>query len=327
MFLIKVFAKLFRIIVFIKDRALYTCLSDSAIPCINWIHKKIAEVYLKNRKLVGFYGECHMYIYDNTVAKNREFKKKYVALGTKEIEYLAKYHRKQINRKEIWNKLDVLIYNDGIPNRKDAPSLSTVLEWVKPEAQKINVTNAVFTGYFPQHTDKVFKNNGYFAWGDKNLNKILNGAENASFLKDIQKDDFYSSDYVNKFFDKAIKFLNLYEKDCDIKIADYIELFGRDRVLFYSVTHPENEIMLEISRRILNTLGIKIDQTQLKNTSTGLFDLHSHGEVVYPSVHKGLNIKEPWGTRKIKPGDYNVSYTFEEYINEYMKIGEIGINE
>jgi hypothetical protein len=48
------------------------------------------------------------------------------------------------------------------------------------------------------------------------------------------------------------------------------------------------------------------------------FNLHSHGEVVYPSVCKALGIDKSIAmTRRIKPGS-KVEYTFREYICAYV---------
>ncbi len=41
------------------------------------------------------------------------------------------------------------------------------------------------------------------------------------------------------------------EKDDDIKIADYIAKNCRKRQLFYAFSHPNNEVLLEITNRLL----------------------------------------------------------------------------
>lgn len=271
----------------------------------------------RKKKLIGFYGECHMYIYGAALLKCRDLKKKYVLLGGKEIEYLARWYGKQINKKSAWNHLDILIYNTGVPERLGAPTLKDIMDWLPDNCQKIEVTNAAFKGYMPQHTERVFKNNGFFIWGDKNLNTIIDTGDTEN-----SHVDNYTVDYINGYFDKAIKHMKLYERKCTVQIADYIEKYGRDRVLYYSVTHPETEIMLEITRRILECLGIKhnLNDSFLNNSQ---FDLHSHGEVVYPSVFKALGIKGNPFERIIQPGNYkDLQYTFEQYICEYVKMGK-----
>lgn len=304
---------------YVRNNFLYFCMDYSSDEKIRYSCRKILLRWLlRGRKLVGFYGECHIYVYAELLRKSREFKRKYVAVGDKEIEYLIRYH-KQINKPSVWNKLDVLVFNSGVPIRQGGPGLSEVLEWLPKEALRIGVTNATFLGYMPQHTSRVFPNQGYFIWGDKNLNRILEAEENIDEnLRILGGEEYYSVAQVQEHFSKAIKKLSTYEKNCIIKIADYIEENGRNRILYYSVTHPETEIMIELARRIAE----KLDVHDIGNTDsfeTELFNLHSHGEVVYPSVCKGLGISDALASnRKIQPGNYPVEYTFEEYIREYV---------
>ena len=311
--------KLSRVKDYIKDRGMYFSLNDSGfVP----LKKVMRRFMLGKRQLVAFYGECHIYIYGGILTHMSDAKKKYFFLGSKEIEYLIRYHEKYIGQKSSWDKLDVIIYNPGVPTRKGAPALEEVLGWIPASCRKIEVTNAVFKGYMPQHTEKVFKNAGYFVWGDKNLNKLLaEHQRDDAALENLKRTDYYTPEFVNSYFDKSVKHLRLYEQQCTVRIADYIERYGRERVLYYSVTHPETEVMNEITKRILKALDIATGE--LPHATDDLFELHSHGEVVYPSVYFGLGIAQDWTERLIQPGNYKEQiYAFCEYLAEYMKQGK-----
>lgn len=326
-FLKRIVNKSKRCLDFINDKFLYFCLdySESERGIKPVLHKCGLNFMLKGRKLICFYGECHIDVYTDLLLKSKSFRKKYLILGGKEIAYLANKHSHFIKRKEAWDKIDVIIYNPGIPDREGAPPLCDVLDWMPKEALRIEVTNAAFKGYMPQHTDRIFLNRGYFIWGDKNLNRLLKEGEiDRNSVQELAKEDFYSEEYVNSYFDKSIKRMKLYEKHCNVKIADYIEVHGREEVLYYSVTHPEFNIMLEITKRIAQMLGINREEILSSNkNASGVLELHSHGEVVYPSVYKGLQIKEDPYERRIQPGNYKISYTFEEYISEYIRMGNL----
>lgn len=318
----KISNKLVRIKDFLYDRCIYWILYLRENNKI--LGNVFSKILLRGRKLVAFYGECHIYLYNAYFVSCKDFKKRYKIVGGKEIEYLAHYHKKQINRSTSWKYVDVLIYNSGIPQRDNAPSLECVLEWLSEKCQKIEVTNAVFKGYMPQHTEKKFENNGYFVWGDKNLNKLLE-LDNIddNLLNELRAREYYSSEYVNTFFDKSIARMKQYERGCTVKIADYVEENGKARVLYYSVTHPENEVMEEIAKRILLLLGIEEDKITLIGKSNCSFDLHSHGEVVYPSVWYGLEIEGEPENRKIQPGNYKaIQLTFDDYIKNYIEMGK-----
>ena len=80
------------------------------------------------------------------------------------------------------------------------------------------------------------------------------------------------------------------------------------------------EIMLELTKRIAEKLEFTIDEGLINSNSTfDSFDLLSHGEIVYPSIYKGLGINEDWRERKIFPGDRrDKAYAFKEYVRAYM---------
>lgn len=318
----KVINKLVRIKAFLNDRCFYWTLYLKENNKI--LGNVFYKILLRGRKLVAFYGECHVYLYNAYFAACKEFKQQYKILGGKEIEYLARYHKRQINRSASWRYVDVLVYNSGVPKREDAPALEFVLEWLPEKCQRIEVTNAAFKGYTPQHTEKKFDNNGYFTWGDKNLNKLLElDDEVDTSLNELKSKAYYNAEYVNSFFDKSITRMKQYERGCTVKIADYVEKHGKTRLLYYSVTHPENEVMEEIAKRILLLLGIESDKLSLAGKSNCSFDLHSHGEVVYPSVWYGLGIEGEPENRKIQPGNYKeIQLTFADYIKEYVEMGK-----
>ena len=279
----------------------------------------LAGLVKHRKKLIGFYGECHIYVYGSALSKCAGLKKKYVIIGAKEIEYLARWHHKQINKESAWKYLDVLIYNPGVPERTGAPTLQKVLEWIPENCQKIEVTNAAFKGYMPQHTERVFKNNGYFIWGDKNLNKLISDEKS---IEETNLRNIYTEQYVNDYFDKSIRHMKMYEKDCTVKIADYIEKHGKNRVLYYSVTHPETEIMAELTHRILEVVGISAKISDAA-ASDPQFNLHSHGEVIYPCVFTGLGIAGDPDKRLIQPGNYKeLQYSFDEYAKEYLRMAK-----
>lgn len=318
----RVKSKLSRIRDYIYDNLIYYGLNDERKASV--LHRIVLKSLVRGRKIIGFYGECHIYVYGGYLSQIELVKQKYCLLGKKEIEYLARWHTKEIAKKSAWDKLDVLIYNPGVPNRNGAPSLEQVLEWIPDKCKKIEVTNAAFKGYMPQHTEHVFKNNGYFVWGDKYLNKLLdNEIVTENNYAELSREDYISEDKVNEHFDKSIKWMKMYERQCTIKIADYIEKNGKDRILYYSVTHPETELMIEITRRILKEIGVDSEDLTSKLSYAGeLFDLHSHGESVYPCVIKGLGIQNSTD-RRVQYGNYKeIRLDFKEYIREYIRLGK-----
>ena len=317
------------VIDFLSDRFLYFCVSSSDSAWKAQAKSSCLKFVLRGRKLVAFFGECHMYMYTELLSWNPAFRKKYLPMGAASIGALVKKYGSIMYRKDTWNKVDVLIYNPNVREPKGGLTTGQVLAWLPEDAKRIEVTNAAFKGYMPQHTERVFPNKGYFNWGDKNLNALLkaNHIDEAA-VSALGGDDFYQADYVTSFFEKSLKQMRLSERECAVKIADYVEEHGRERALYHSVTHPKPELMLELTARIACALGL--DKTCLgprAGTEVEYLDVGSHGELVYPSVWKALGIREgSWETRTIQPGNYLEEYTFWQYVKEYLRMGRENMN-
>ena len=310
------------------DEIVYFCLSnDDGHNFLDYIKKTILNRYSHGRKIIAFYGECHMFVYGDLMRMQKNLNKQYILLGGKGISYLTTHHKKYIFDKRIWRKIDVLLYNVGAPLREDAPSLKQILEWISDSTIAIGITNAVFKGYMPQHTKRVFLNGGEFIWGDKNLNALIDsGSVDEERVLALADENYYSKEYVNDYYDKALKLLYAYEKKSQIKIADYIEKKGKKDILVWSVYHPKVELMEEIVRRIFKYLNLEylsINNSRLKR----VFSLEHNAEAVYPSVYKGLGIHQDPKARLFQPGNslHNKKYSFMEYINQYVIRGRGGI--
>lgn len=58
-------------------------------------------------------------------------------------------------------------------------------------------------------------------------------------------------------YDKSLKILKEKEKDCDVKVSDYIEENIYKKRLFFTFNHPCNSVIIHCVNQILNLLGVK----------------------------------------------------------------------
>ncbi len=302
---------------------LYYYVLDCDFSLFQPLQRAMYTFLTRNKRIIGFYGECHITIYSNYLKSSPILMDRYRLVFAEDINRIARRIPQILGKKRIWNKCDFLIYNFNFPINDGVPRLSLVESWLPDSCKKVSVTNVVFDGYFPQHTNRVFSNDKYFIWGDKNLNRIL---ESGSFdeVYSLFDDNYYSKDDVVRFYERALKRLKMIEKDCCIRIADYVERHGKERVLFYSTTHPESEIMVELTRRILIELGERNDEMQIDYDSlSSLYNLQCHGEIVYPSVYLHLGLPGSYKDRIITPGKHmECHYDFEQYVDEYLQMGQ-----
>lgn len=73
----------------------------------------------------------------------------------------------------------------------------------------------------------------------------------------INNTDMYKKEDIIKNFEHEMKKLKEREKNCDIKISDYIEENYRWKQLFYDPNHPTNDVIKEKAIRVLDILNIK----------------------------------------------------------------------
>ena len=292
------------------DIGFFEIRSDKFDP-IYWLH-----TFANGKKLVGCYGECHMILYRQLLNTSKKFKDNYIFISMPTINDYNNRYKILIDNLDIWRNCDVVILNENEDlDVIKGYSSKDVINAVRNDCKIIKVTPAFFMGYFPQACANrgQFVDWNVFTWEDKNINRFLQQHKEKGCMRKLEDEDFYTESWIDKYESSCFKILKRAERFCDVTIWDYIKENYKQRLLFYSPTHPVNEVIEEIARRILYHLGIdeKI-KLQQKNV------LAIHEMPVYPSVvrHLGLKIDE---NRLLCPGENKKKeYTFESYVNAYI---------
>lgn len=276
-----------------------------------WLDK-----FANKKKIAACYGECHMTLYEQLLNSSEEFAKDYIFLSMPNVNDYTSSYIDLLKNFELWSKCDLLLINesDDMNNfKKYYPG--KIMNSVKKDCKIIRVTPALWGGYFPQ----TCSNRGtivdwdYFTWEDKNINVFIQKHKEKECVYELSRDNYYSVEWLKKYESRCFKILARMEKGCDVKILDYIDKHWKEKILFYSPTHPINEVIEEIAYRILLNLGIDYKVHLNKQRA-----LATHGVPIYPSVLKYIGINK--NGEKISPGnDGNVQIDFEEYITEYIK--------
>ena len=108
------------------------------------------------------------------------------------------------------------------------------------------------------------------------------------------------------------------EEHTNITISDYIRKHFEKRQLFFSPNHPNNELLLECTVRILDFLGMDtVVKTEVVNSHMSLM---GEDVVVYPSVVKKIGLQEFY--KSFFPNRYieNLAYSAVEYYKLYCEI-------
>lgn len=277
----------------------------------------------KEKRLVGTYGFCHMYRYRKVLEDSKQFLNEYIFIDFPALNDVSNVNHKLLKQQEIWELCDVVLYsNNSFIEEYNVPKPKEVLHFLKSGCKLITITSAAFKGYFPQHKvlDNKMKENGMrIGWGDKNIDRMLKeGKSLEQITNSILSVYFIKRDKVETFFQHSLIILQENEKNCDIKIADYIRENYKRELLYYSWSHLATKVLVEFAKRICEVFKITdIDFEKYYYDDFFRMD-YSGEELVYPSVcqvlDKGVAIE-----RKIRPGDfYKDKLSSEEYIKEYI---------
>lgn len=283
-----------------------------------WLKK-----FANGKKIVACYGECHMTCYQELLNSCHEFVNSYIFISMPTVNDYSNSYYELINRLDIWGECDLILLNrnEKLDYLKGYNS-KEILRAKKKNCIVLEITPAFFKGYFPQ----IRENKGnivdwhYFTWEDKNINQFIHNNKEIECSTKIQKPDFYDEQWITQYIAKCFNILIKTEENCDIVIADYIQEHYKERILFYSPTHPVNEVLEEIASRILNKLNIN-EKVKLRKKKA----LALHETPIYPSVNKILGIQTY--NRRFCPGDdENIKMDLGEYIEAYINNARRRVN-
>lgn len=136
----------------------------------------------------------------------------------------------------------------------------------------------------------------------------------------IKAQNFISKDEVLAGVEKSFEELKKREWACDIHMSDFV-VDNYKRQIFYSPNHPTQNVLLELSRRILNFMDIS--DTSFKNTDWLLSEKNSlmgQDIPIYPKVKEILGLKDSlnifYANRNL-PWNFKADYV--EFLVEYAK--------
>lgn len=264
----------------------------------NFIPVNIFEAMVENternrgqkKKLALLFGNCHMCIIKEYLEKS-SFMQEYVIYPLPAICDIEEGYIEE----NVLKKVDLIIYQQVKKENKFGEYLSSnyILAQLKNDARRISISNTYGFGLalFPQSSmnlkykatdeDKY----GWFPYEDKNIDrwmkKNLSIDEMLYYIKD---ENFYSDKEIIENYNENVKKYQQKEKNCDIKIMDYIEENIRFNKLFYDPEHPSNIVLKEIAKRILQYLNLSTSISEI-NRSLEYFEIN-----IYASVKKVLQL-------------------------------------
>lgn len=314
----------FNIFFLLNDEALDISTLASINSNTDWL-KDVVKKFANGRELFFINGNCQTTLLQQYLLANKNFNSSYYCIALPRICQVNKDN--EFLFEVAINISDLCITQPVSINNKFSPKLSTeaIRQGIKNSARIITIPKLHFAGYFPQLAKVQFNavalgKQPVFAYGDKYLNEFLSKGEHFETIKDkILDKKFLSPDFVLNYFYEQLKIFIKDEKDCDIKMYDYIEKNARKEILWHSFNHPTNVVIKELAKRILNRF--EFDSADISFEDEVVLDendgLRGQMQLIYPSVYFALGVPMENKLYTLNVNSSSIRVASEDYIRIY----------
>ena len=322
-----------------RDFVPYTCFEAGIIRYFRLrdiLETEEATLYFlkwlkKEKKLAAFYGNCQMHMVQRLMVNSKTFMDEFISLELPAV-YAYKTEKDfEYFQERFWSELDLLISQRVKTDNRFSAKLATeyVETYLSSDVKCVWVPNVFFDGYFPQekrNEHNLFTEEnigGVFALGDRFVDELYDSGKTADeIMEQVSREDFLSEDFVKSKVRESFDSLRKREATCDIVISDYLEKHYTEKVLFYCSNHPCNEVLIELSNRILGYLGVDETLDNIPEESLD-FTLKGQDVPIYPSVKKALNLKSTEEKYYANRYYWDFCGDFIEFVRKYIQVCRI----
>ena len=289
------------------------------------------------KKCAVFFGNCNIAAVRKFAIRNTQFNREYFILELPDDFYydLQQYEFLFGGGGQVFQLVNLLVIQRSEKRNINWFFIPTdeIIAHCNSETKILTVPRQSFAGYFPQY----FPSNPRdpmripiakkFPIGDKFIFSIMERSEKnpdvEKILDRISDENFMPPAEIKAHVENSIAMMHVKERNCDIKIADYIEANYQDQQIFYSPGHPSQTIILELTRRILRQIGIKSDNflrlSNLLNEKNFSVTMRGQDVPIYPCVLKFFDFQEHletyWANRYV----WDFFGNFREFYREYIR--------
>lgn len=163
---------------------------------------------------------------------------------------------------------------------------------------------------------------GLIPFGDKYVERLIeNGMNQEEIMNIVLDENFIGAEEIIQNAESSLAELQRREQQTDVKITDYIKEHYQKKQLFYSCNHPNEELMLEYTNRLLRFLGYDEMEIGIADYYISGGSLKGQDIPVYPSVIKALGLEKY--EKKYYPNRYidsKILLDIKEFIKLYIEI-------
>lgn len=300
------------------DIALLESLTDS----VNL--KETVRKLKRGRQGAILHGNCQMRMIELYLNSSKAFRERYIILKIPRIFEFNESNLKIMDSDVLRENTDLLIYHKIKPNNRFGEKLSSdyLKSRLRKDAVKLEVSNLWFSGYFPQaerNTENVLNSlqySGLFPYGDKYVRQLkLSGHSKDDIIGKIQDRNFVSREEIETCVEHNFSEMESREQTADIRMLDFVRSNYKERLLFHSPNHPTHFLMKEITKRILNRLGIDDACFEKEYWQKLRWNLRGQDMPIYPSVADYYHINDDEMLYYANAGILDKMLTLEEWVS------------
>lgn len=254
------------------------------------------EIFRKKPLMI--IGNCHVLVIREILRSNIYFDNEYGIINLPEI-FNIKSKEEQNCYINLLKIADVVIQQDIKDDNKINAifGISFVKEHISKNCKHIIMINTYGLGkiYYPDFTHQNLLNkgwlgeeDGYFPFCDMWIDALVSEGKKEADIINILENEIRSFD-VQKNADNLFAKYKKREQKCDIKIVEFIEERYKDKLMFYDIAHPVNEVFYEIAYRICEFLDVDISDNWFDITN--VMGITKYATPIYKYVKEGLKLK------------------------------------
>lgn len=259
--------------------------------------EKVFKRMIYGKKTVIVIGNCQIANIKKLMKGSNEFLKDYIFVDIPAI-HMLKLEEENLLKENcfIFEMASLVITQYISENNAFSEFLSTksVRNMVGKGTKVVVIPTLYFDIYFPQTIHQKCKNRILedvkilsFPYGDFVLDELSDKYSAVDVVKIVKDIDIFSYDFLSWFYEYRIKELLKRDAECDIQIMDYILKNYRKTLLFYSKNHPDNCVLIELTKRLLEYLGYR----DFNPENIFIPQLDEWQEIIYPSVARFLELE------------------------------------
>lgn len=262
-------------------------------------------------------GICQMKSICYLLKTSPNFSKKYTEIQVYAVYEITPEEMQRALEEDV-STCDLIISQPISDNYRNTHLFST--KTLKTYAEKYNIphitmVNSYFTGYDPLPFQPRDPNGNALATDYCFPIASVQTSEYEEFLQKWNDPDLFTVEQLEYNVNRSLKSLEereakIFENDygIDIRISDYIRDNYKHRHLFLTMNHPSNLLMLEVTRRIFERLGIEFDVPAPQKELLGMKCLPPA-----PAVYQKLGMTFQYPDFVINHRNYNLVDAYNKY--------------